>query len=71
MEKLTKVQAIELVAEIENCKDDPETAHAEEDELRSWFIECVAADMYTKKECVDVGNIVIKTKDINFPRWCA
>ena len=69
--KLTKKEAIEIVASIEKIKGDDETAHSKEDSLREWFIECCANGFYTKKEMIEIGLIVLNTKDIDFARWCA
>ena len=69
--KLTLEDAIELVAQIDKMKDDDEAAHSEEDDLRAWFIESCATGLYTKKEMIEVGKVVLSTKDLDFARWCA
>ena len=71
LEKLTKEEALNLVANIDRIKHDDEAAHSEEDDLRAWFIECCANRLYTKKEMVEIGKIVQSTKNIRFARWCA
>ncbi len=69
--KLTLEEAKDLVALIEEMKYDNESAHSEEDDLRAWFIESCATGLYTKKEMIEVGKIVLSTKDLDFDRWCA
>ena len=69
--KLTLEDAIKLVAQIDKMKDDDEAAHSEEDSLRAWFIESCAMGLYTKKEMIEVGKVVLSTKDLDFARWCA
>ena len=69
--KLTLEDAIELVAQIDKMKGDDEAAHSEEDSLRAWFIESCATGLYTKKEMIEVGKVVLSTKDLDFARWCA
>lgn len=69
--KLTKEDAIELVAKIEQIKGDDEMAHSNEDDLRAWFIECCANGLYTKRQMIEIGTIVNSTKGIRFARWCA
>ena len=66
--KLTLEEAKELVAHIDTIKYDDEAAHSEEDGLRAWFIECCATGLYTKKEMIEVGKIVLSTKDLDFAR---
>ena len=68
--KLTKEDAIKLVAQIENIQGDDEAAHSYEDSLREWFVECCANGLYTKKETIEIGKIVLSTKDLDFSR-CA
>ena len=70
-QKLTLKDAQDLVAHIDKIKDDDEAAHSEEDSLREWFIECCATGLYTKKEMIEVGKVVLSTKDLDFARWCA
>ena len=69
--KLTLKDAKELVEHINNIKDDDEAAHSEEDDLRSWFIECCASGLYTKNEVIEIGLVVNSTKYLDFARWCA
>ena len=69
--KLTKEDAIKLVDAIEKIKGDDEIAHTEEDNLRELYVESCANGLYTKKEMIEIGKIVLSTKDISFARWCA
>lgn len=71
LSKLTKKDALDLVSKIDHMKDDDEVAHSEEDSLHWWFIECCAEGLYTKKEIIEIGKIVLSTKDLDFARWCA
>ena len=71
MDKLTKKIAIDAVKHIVNVAGDDEQAHSEEDSLRDWFINCVADNMYTKNEMVEIAEIIKQTESIEFARWCA
>lgn len=71
LEKLTKEIAMKEVENIKNIASDDEAAHSNEDSLHYWFICCVAAGMYEKKEAKEVANIVKSTSEIDFARWCA
>ena len=71
MEKLTKLIALKTVEEINKNKLDDEQAHSDEDSLYAWFIDCIAANMYTKKEAQEIAEIVRMTSEISFARWCA
>lgn len=71
IDKLTEYLAAKYVDEIDRMKGDEETAHGEEDQLRGWFIESCANGLYTKEEAVQIGKIVLSTRDIDFARWCA
>jgi len=70
-QKLNLKDAQDLVAQIDKMKCDDEAAHSEEDSLREWFIECCAKGLYTKKETIEIGKVVLSTKDLDFARWCA
>ena len=70
MEKLTKLMALEAVKDIEKIKCDDEVAHSQEDSLHFWFISCVAENMYTKKEMIEIAEVVKMTAEIDFARWC-
>jgi len=69
LEKLTKEMAIKEVAEIKRISLDDSAGHSFEDELRYWFICCVAAGKYEKKEASEVAKIVKSTSKIKFARW--
>jgi len=67
--KMTLKEAKKKIAEIESRKDDDESAHILEDGLYEEFILHVA-------ECGDrslkmMAKAVLKTKDIDFARWCS
>lgn len=56
------------VAEIRAAADDPESAHALEDELYEAVLRgIVAGDAYYVSLCEEA----LKSKEIDFPRWCA
>ena len=69
MEKLTVELAKGFIKGIVSVSEDDAKAHIGEDELRDWFVKCVAAGMYDMTEAVQVASIVITTKDIVFSRW--
>lgn len=72
MEKLTVDIAKKEVQFIDSIKLDDEAAHSIEDDLYSLFIECVSENMYeTIEEMQQVAKEILKTKDIEFARWCA
>jgi hypothetical protein len=70
-EKLTKELATNELLRISSLAADPEAAHSEEDNLHSWFIACIADGLYQGNEAQEVAQIIIKTGEIDFPRWCA
>lgn len=74
MEKLIKLTlelATEEVINIKGKANDDEIAHSLEDSLYFWFIQCVAAGMYTKKESISIAEHIKVTKKLDFERWCA
>lgn len=71
LKKLTMELALEAVIKIKNQIGDDEVAHGSEDSLYLWFIECVAAGMYTKKESIAIAEHIKVTQDFGFARWCA
>lgn len=54
---------------IEAIKGDDESAHSQEDDLHETFIEYLADNYHG--EIADMANEILKTRKINFARWCA
>lgn len=57
------------VRHIEQCKGDYECAHGMEDQLMQDFIKHVAEKGSPKLKAM--AREVLKTEDIDFPRYCA
>ena len=64
---LNKIEKV--VKDIDDIRDDPESAHSAEDQLHVDFIEHIA--VYGPKSLKKMAKEVLKTKEISFPRWCA
>jgi hypothetical protein len=62
--ELINQQIAQIVAE----KMDPEVAHSREDLLRGQVLEAIAAGADNPTE---LAAAVLKTDQIDFPRWCA
>lgn len=62
----------EQVEYIESVKGDDEIAHGVEDSLREAFISHVAEHAEHGEPLIRrMAQAVLKTKDIQFKRWCA
>jgi len=59
------------VRELKKMRDDDESAHSFEDELRGSVLKDIASGKYSKKECQEFAREVLKTSKIDFARWCA
>ncbi len=59
-------QLVELT--INNAKSDPELAHSNEDSLYWSVLDAVANG---NPNAIDMAKEALKTKEIDFPRWCA
>lgn len=59
----------EQVGAIRAVRDDDERAHSKEDELYEAFVRHVAAG--PPSEVTMLAKEVLKTKKIEFSRWCA
>jgi hypothetical protein len=60
----------EEVARIDAMKgDDDESAHSAEDVLRENFIAYIAEN--GPAELAEMAREILKTRDIDFARWCA
>ena len=56
------------VAHITRNVDDPEVAHAQEDQLFAEVLKAIAAGAPNAQE---MAQAAIKSLDLKFPRWCA
>lgn len=56
------------VAEIEACKDDPEKAHALEDDLYMEVLQAIRDGAMNPDE---LAREALESSFIDFPRWCA
>ena len=56
------------LADIEKLKYDPEAAHSLEDDVREAVLMHIANGAENPKE---LAQEVLKSWDIDFPRWCA
>ncbi len=59
----------ECLIAINQAARDPETAHILEDELYHEFILHVAT--HGDENLRNMAMLVLRSKDISFPRWCA
>ena len=57
------------VKNIEKVKGDAEVAHSMEDEMYRMFVEWVSNTGTVEQ--TQMAKELLKTKEINFPRWCA
>jgi len=65
---MNKREILKRVAKIKVLAEDPESAHADEDDLRDKFI----CEIAKRKDALGKrAKIVLSTNDIDFPRWCA
>ena len=71
MEKITKEIALAKIERISQFSEDSECVHSAEDSLYLNFIKCIAAGLYTKKEVIELANIIKTVADIDFSRWHA
>ena len=67
---MTIYEAEARVKEIQAVSGDDEDAHGKEDDLYRDFVEAVAAGM-SKAKAQAIAEIILKTQDIEFARWCA
>ena len=66
---MTREGIAAVIADIRRLRCDPELAHAMEDELHVEFIRHVAESGYG--ELSELAAEVVKTGEVEFPRWCA
>lgn len=65
---MTPDEVIKRVAEIAACCDDPEGAHGMEDDLYEDILRGIVAG---DADVASIAKEALKTKEIDFPRWCA
>lgn len=66
---ITRLDIRKKIGEIAECMDDPERAHSREDDLYELVIRTIA-----RGDTDDVKGLCLeclKTKKIDFSRWCA
>ena len=68
---MTTEEINERLQKIEAMKDDDEMAHSEEDYLHQSFIAYVAELKEHLPELAAKAELVLKTREIDFARWCA
>lgn len=56
---------------IEEVKGDYERAHVLEDELHQWCLELISTGEMSSEDCAFVAKMALKTKKIDFVRYCA
>lgn len=56
---------------LEDVKDDFEEAHCHEDFLYRSFVEFISEGNFDKEELIEMAKELLKSKDIDFARWCA
>jgi len=69
--KLTVADVERAVKKIGAVARDPEDAHSQEDALHCLVLSAIAAGDVADEDVRAVAAAAIKTKDIDFPRWCA
>jgi len=65
---MTLDEVIDRVNQISRLAGDPEAAHSKEDDLYEDVLKHVA---WANHECSALAAAALKTKDIDFERWCA
>jgi hypothetical protein len=60
-----------IVEEIRLMKRDDEKAHIYEDELYEAVLICISQENFNLLEARLMAEEALKTKDIDFSRWCA
>ena len=58
----------EKVKHIQSLRRDPEAAHVTEDDLL-WEFVCYVAEL--GGELGETAQEILKSRDLDFPRWCA
>lgn len=59
------------VKKIKNVQGDPEYAHSEESGLYEEFVTYVVNSESTPPDLAEKAKLVLRTKNIDFPRWIA
>lgn len=63
------IEIKERIKKIIDAQDDPEKAHAMEDDLYQDLLSSIARGECTEPE--RCAQIALRTQHITFPRWCA
>lgn len=58
------------VAAVAEKVGDPERAHSREDDAYLAFLKEIAKGM-NQYHAANMAKILLKTQELNFPRWCA
>lgn len=65
---MTLAEIEKEVRRIEDAKGDPEVQHGIEDDVRVRVLVAIAQGATNARE---LAEAVLKTSDLDFPRWCA
>lgn len=65
---MTLDEVLQRVAHIESINADDEAAHSEEDQLHQAVLQAIALGSPYPQE---LAALALKTRDIEFARWCA
>ncbi len=68
---MTKEQAQDAIEAIETGKGDFEYAHGLEDSVRRDFLRALADGKVKKKDIQEIAAILLRSEEIDFPRYCA
>jgi len=66
---MTVKDVLQQVENVRHLKHDPEAAHCLEDELWDNVLMAIAGDIGANPQ--ELAKAALKTKEIDFPRWCA
>lgn len=71
--RIISIEEIKLFVEYLKTegKDDPESAHLIEDEIKSLVIKEISSGKLTKKEMIEKCQLLLKIDNLDFPRWYA
>lgn len=68
---MTLKEIRDRLLEITEVSADPEAAHSCEDVLYEDFIRFISTSERVPAAIKEMAQAVLKTKDVNFPRWTA
>lgn len=71
--RIISIEEIKLFVEYLKTegKDDAESAHLIEDEIKSLVIKEISSGKLTKKEMIEKCQLLLKIDNLDFPRWYA